>query len=398
VFKRYLRVPEWLSVSAPPRQVLVPVKLKQVQLPVELPTAGEGEPVPSSQGDLGLAGLAAFTLDDRGQVASWPVAAATLFGLPADTVAGRDVGDVLLAGRDHRELVDQALAEIAAGRSWTTTLPAALAGGGPVTLRCEPLAGPGSGALVTALRAQPGSGWLSEAAARIGSTLDLTRTAREVTEVAVPGFAAAAAIFVTERMMAAGELASHRAGHPTVVRRLAARLDGQSPDVTDGLLYPGEVLALGEDSPSFRAMADRGPVVFDRLDDETTERIAPRPGGREFTGGLTSFLAMPLIARETVVGCATFGRTAGSPAFGPADLVAAGELASRAAVCLDNARLYDRERRTAAALQRGLLPGRPQVPRGLEVARSRTATSRSVTASWAATGMTSSRCRAAGRR
>jgi GAF domain-containing protein len=138
--------------------------------------------------------------------------------------------------------------------------------------------------------------------------------------------------------------------------------------------------------------------VFDRLDDETTERIAPRPGGREFTGGLTSFLAMPLIARETVVGCATFGRTAGSPAFGPADLVAAGELASRAAVCLDNARLYDRERRTAAALQRGLLPGRPQVPRGLEVARSRTATSRSVTASWAATGMTSSRCRAAGRR
>jgi serine phosphatase RsbU (regulator of sigma subunit) len=37
-------------------------------------------------------------------------------------------------------------------------------------------------------------------------------------------------------------------------------------------------------------------------------------------------------------------------------------------VCIDNARLYDRERRTAVALQRGLLPTRPQVPDALEVA------------------------------
>jgi len=37
-------------------------------------------------------------------------------------------------------------------------------------------------------------------------------------------------------------------------------------------------------------------------------------------------------------------------------------------VCIDNARLYDQERRTAAALQQGLLPGQPHVPDGLEVA------------------------------
>ena len=46
----------------------------------------------------------------------------------------------------------------------------------------------------------------------------------------------------------------------------------------------------------------------------------------------------------------------------------AGDLASRAAVCIDNARLYHRERRTALALQRALLPGRPRVPAGMEVA------------------------------
>jgi serine phosphatase RsbU (regulator of sigma subunit) len=115
-------------------------------------------------------------------------------------------------------------------------------------------------------------------------------------------------------------------------------------------------------------MAAGGPVLFDHLDGETVERIGRHPGGREVTAGYTSFLAMPLIARGAVVGCATFGRAPASPAFAPGDIALAGELASRAAVCIDNARLYHRERRTALALQRGLLPGRPQVPAGLEVA------------------------------
>jgi serine phosphatase RsbU (regulator of sigma subunit) len=37
-------------------------------------------------------------------------------------------------------------------------------------------------------------------------------------------------------------------------------------------------------------------------------------------------------------------------------------------VCIDNARLYDRERRTAFALQHGLLPREPRIPAGMEVA------------------------------
>ena len=187
-------------------------------------------------------------------------AAAELFGLAAGTVTGRDLRDVLLADPGQRELAGRALAEVAAGRPWTGTLAMAVAGGSPVAIRCDPLAGPGSGALVTAQRTlpQPGPGWLSEAAARIGSTLDLTRTAREVTDAAVPGFADAAAIFVPERLLAAGEAAWHRAG-PATVRRLAACLAGQPADVTDDLLRPDEVIVLGEDSPGFRAMARPGP-------------------------------------------------------------------------------------------------------------------------------------------
>jgi hypothetical protein len=333
--------------------------------------AGDGKPALPRRRGPDLSGLGAFTLDSQGRVASWSVTAVRLFGHPADAVVGHDMCDVLMTGPGQRQLIGQALAEVAAGRVWTATLAMAFAGGGgPVAIRCEPLAGPGTGALVIAQHASPhiGPSWLSEAADRIGTTLDLPRTAREVADVAVPAFADATAIFVSERLLAADEFGAHQAGHGVVVRRLVARLAGQPAAVTDSLLRPGEVLVFGGDSPSFRAMETSSPVLFDRLDDETAERVARRPGGRELTSSYASFLAVPLVARGVVLGCTTFGRAAGSPDFSPADIAAAGELASRAAVCIDNARLYHRERRTAFALERGLLPGEPRVPAGMAVA------------------------------
>ncbi len=336
-----------------------------VQVTKELPAAGKAEPVLPRAQQEALAGIAAFTLDSGGRIESWPAAAAELFGLPAGEVSGRGLRDMLLAGQEENAPVGRLLTAVAGARAWAGTLVVA---GSPVTIRCEPLTGQGGGTLLTVQRAQPGPGWLSGAAARIGSTLDLGRTAREAAGVAVPGFADAAAIFAPERMLAAGEPAWQQSGH-AAVRRLAARLAGQPQAVTDKLLRPGETFVIDKNSPSFRAMASRGPVVFDRLDAETADRIARHPGGREVASGYASFLAMPLIARGAVVGCATFGRSARHPAFGPADLTAVGDLAAHAAVCLDNARLHDRERRIARALQQGLLPARPAVLPGLEVAR-----------------------------
>jgi hypothetical protein len=177
-----------------------------------------------------------------------------------------------------------------------------------------------------------------------------------------------AVIYGAERLLAADELTSPRAGHGAVARRLAARMAGQGEAGTDSLLPPGEVLVFGEDTPHSRAMLTGVPVLFDHLDGESAERAGRHPGGREAAASYTSFLAVPLIARGVVVGCATFGRTPASPAFSPDEIVLAGELASRAAVCIDNARLYHRERRTALALQRALLPGQPHIPAGMEVA------------------------------
>jgi serine phosphatase RsbU (regulator of sigma subunit) len=83
--------------------------------------------------------------------------------------------------------------------------------------------------------------------------------------------------------------------------------------------------------------------------------------------GAHSMMIIPLIARGVIMGTVTLYRLGGSQSFTRVDLSLARDLVSRAAVPIDNARLYTRERATALALQRGLLPRQiPQVP-GLQL-------------------------------
>jgi hypothetical protein len=317
-----------------------------------------------------LAGLAAFTLDQAGRVVSWSVTATTLFGLTAGEVTGRDVCDVLMTGPGQRKHVRYALDQVAAGQVWSATVAGGSLGDGRFATRWEPLTGGHGDALVIVQPAwpQPTPHWLGEAAAVIGSTLDVSQTAAEVVTVAVPGFADGATVFGAERLLAADEFTSPQGDRGAVVRRLAARLRGKPQAHTDRLLSPGEVLLFSEDTPHSRAMASGEPVLFDEPDGESAARLSRHPDGPEVISGYSFYLAVPLIARGAVVGCAVFARAPVSPAFSPSDIALAQELASRAAVCIDNARLYHRERRTAHALQRGLLPGLPQVPPTMEVA------------------------------
>lgn len=338
---------------------------------METRTTVDGAPELPRRRELDLADLAAFTVDHEGCVTSWAATAARMFGLPSVEVVGHDVCDVLMTGPGQRSLIRTALDEAAAGRVWTSTVAGGELGAGRFAIRCEPLVGYGGDVLMIAQRAwpHPGPSWLSEAATRIGTTLDLSQTACEVVDVAVPGFADAAAIYGAEHLLVADEFTSVRTAHGAVVRRLAARLAGLDEPAVNGLVPPGEVVVFSDGTPYVQAMSVGRPVLFDQLDGETAERFARRPGGERFLATYTSFMAMPLIARGAVVGCATFGRGPTRPAFTPSDVRQAAELASRAAVCIDNARLYHRERRTALALQRGLLPGQPEVPDGMEVAQ-----------------------------
>jgi serine phosphatase RsbU (regulator of sigma subunit) len=67
-------------------------------------------------------------------------------------------------------------------------------------------------------------------------------------------------------------------------------------------------------------------------------------------------MSIPLRARGIPLGVAVFARLADSIPFESDDLVLAEELAGRAAVGVDNARRYTRERTNALTLQRSLLP------------------------------------------
>jgi serine phosphatase RsbU (regulator of sigma subunit) len=215
-------------------------------------------------------------------------------------------------------------------------------------------------------RSTPGLEFLNEAGKRIGSTLELGRTASEIMDVAVPGFADAGAVYVLERMLADDVGPSREADGSAVVRRLAIRFADTDPADWVGIFPVNEVMVYGAQTPYARAMATVRSTVFgaDALQAALAERLG------EIDGLLRhrSFLAVPLRARGQILGVLVFSRMVGDLPFSAHDLALAEDLAARAAVCVDNARLYRRERRTASALQSSLAPVSVKQPPGLEIA------------------------------
>ncbi len=84
--------------------------------------------------------------------------------------------------------------------------------------------------------------------------------------------------------------------------------------------------------------------------------------------GVHSLMVVPIRARRCVLGLALFGRSAEQTPFQEDDLLLAEELVTRAALSLDNALQYARERTAALTLQRDLLPHRVQGGAAVEVA------------------------------
>ncbi|MGW4021775.1 SpoIIE family protein phosphatase [Streptomyces sp. NPDC005009] len=195
---------------------------------------------------------------------------------------------------------------------------------------------------------------LNEAGARIGNSLDLETTARELLDVVVPGFCDLATVDLYQGLLAGDETPPGLADGSAEVRRVAfASAVSDAPfSVTGEPVKLGAVHHYPFNSPCADALR--------------TARPQSVPGG---DGGLVqSTLAVPMVAHDTVVGLAQFARTKGSEPFGDRDRELAVELAARAAVCIDNARLYRREHERALILQRSLLPPGDPEASGLDIA------------------------------
>jgi anti-sigma regulatory factor (Ser/Thr protein kinase) len=85
-----------------------------------------------------------------------------------------------------------------------------------------------------------------------------------------------------------------------------------------------------------------------------TWHTARRERVRQFA--IHSAMAVPIQARGLTLGVAVLTRHRRPDPFTADDMLLAEEVTARAAVCIDNARRYSRERETALALQRSLLP------------------------------------------
>ncbi|MEU9593734.1 SpoIIE family protein phosphatase [Streptomyces sp. NPDC048193] len=202
---------------------------------------------------------------------------------------------------------------------------------------------------------------LYDAGMRIGSTLDVERTARELAEAAVPRFADRVTVELAEEVLRGEEPAAP----VTVMRRTAVSGGGAGPPP----LPVGTAIPLAEGTPQARCVASGRAVL------ETAPGTAE--AGRERDTGhgtrppdhhAEALIAVPLRARGAVLGVVGFRRAGGAEPFDEEDLPFAEELATRAAVALDNARRYTREHAMAVTLQRSLLPRDLPEPSALELA------------------------------
>ncbi|MFD7241504.1 SpoIIE family protein phosphatase [Streptomyces massasporeus] len=211
---------------------------------------------------------------------------------------------------------------------------------------------------------------IAEAGRRIGSTLDVTRTAQELADVTVPVLAD----FVSVDLLAALDDAPEPpasavpADGPLLLRRAALR--SVTPGAPESVVAVGAVDSYPPGSMPFESLRTGRPTVHEVTAPAFTAWLArdPARAARVRGFGIHSVMAVPLAARGTTLGVAFFVRHRNQEAFQHDDLVLAGELAARAAVSIDNARRYTRERATAVTLQRSLLPQRLPRQAAVEVA------------------------------
>ncbi|MEU6063758.1 SpoIIE family protein phosphatase [Streptomyces sp. NPDC047082] len=195
---------------------------------------------------------------------------------------------------------------------------------------------------------------VNEASARIGTTLDVTRTAQELANVCVPALADFVRVDLLDPQEHGGEPPA-RITAPVPLRRAAHRsvLRG----TPEAVIKPGHVEFYPASSPQADSLTAGRTIVASVPSDIEQWLAADTARGeraREF--GIHSVMSVPIRARGLTLGVAVLARHRRPDPFTGDDVLLAEDITARAAVCVDNARRYSRERDTALALQRSLLP------------------------------------------
>ncbi|MFI7274716.1 SpoIIE family protein phosphatase [Streptomyces sp. NPDC049879] len=206
---------------------------------------------------------------------------------------------------------------------------------------------------------------IAEAGAAIGTTLDLATTARELADATVTRLADLATVDILEAVLDEAPGASVAREGPARFRTLAATACDGSQGACAA--YPVGKAGSYDASPIVTGVVRTGKGrLLPRLGPDQLQGIARDDEAAAILRdtGVHSALVVPLTARGDVLGTLTLCRTRNRSPFDTDDLALATELAARAAISVDNARLYSRERNTALILQRSM---RPQLPEGDDI-------------------------------
>src|SRR5215467_11730557 len=208
---------------------------------------------------------------------------------------------------------------------------------------------------------------LDGAVRRIGGALDIEQMAPELVNILVPHFCNSAGLLMLESVMGDVEYPDASPDGLSLVRRLAIAHD-DSDSSWDAAFPVGEILRYPADTPYTRCLASREPVCV-VMTEEAASKLAKawfRTPVARLVGG-TSMLLLPLLAGDAMLGFFVCVRRPGFHRFDAYDTEIGMEFASRAALFMDSARRYSRERATALTLQRSMLPTGLSHPASVEV-------------------------------
>lgn len=196
--------------------------------------------------------------------------------------------------------------------------------------------------------------------ARVGTalseSLEYSRSIERLSELVIPELGDWCAIHIVEpggsiRLEA---LAHVEPEHLPAVRRLQEGAEPQ-PDADIGVM---------------RAIRTGRPELYPEVGIELLEATAQERSHLAQLRDLhmTSAMIVPLVCRSRVLGAITFAVAGSGRVYDRSDLARAEDVATRAAINLDNARLYQEHERVSQTLQRSLLPPRLPEITGVELA------------------------------
>ncbi|MEU9446921.1 SpoIIE family protein phosphatase [Streptomyces sp. NPDC048304] len=202
-------------------------------------------------------------------------------------------------------------------------------------------------------------GLLNEAKSRIGTDLDPLVTSQRLAETAVPNLADYVTIDLVEAVPLDKEplrrLKSTDTSIPGFYRAGAASIHA---DLRESLWARGTPVYVPPASPFTAVLTSRRSYFEPVLDTSPGTWLDSDPDRARVIRqtGMHSLMIVPLQARGATLGISVFVRSQNPVPFNRTDLTLAEELSARAALIIDNALRYTRERTAALAIQRDLMP------------------------------------------